>query len=803
MSRLRRVGALFVFLLLGTLARFVVPVHAQTPSDDTSLVLQAGNRIGQTFVATNGGLAGLEIFLIPENPGNGQILLHVRPDTEPSPDLATASLPLQAVSAPGFFEFSFPSINDSTRQSYYVLLEIHGEGKVRVGTAPGETYLEGALYKDDSPLDAQMVFRPVYDPIGRLRGWLTQVGSFTPALGIAFFLYILPGLALLTLLPGWNMLSWAEKLGLAAGVSLALYPLLLLWTSLLGLNLGPLYAWMPGLAAVVVLVWRHRMWRPTLAVSAYRHWRELQFWPDCALVVVIGLVFVVRFWVIRSLDVPLWGDSYHHTLIAQLIVDHGGLFNSWEPYADIQTLTYHFGFHSAAAVFHWVSGLEMPQAVLWTGQILNGLAVLALYPLATRVASNRWAGVVAVLVGGLLSPMPMGYVNWGRYTQLAGQVILPAAIWLSWAVLEAKQRDWRTIALAWIALGGLAVTHYRILIFAAFFFVAYFLLNIRRMRVVLARTVALAIGGGLLFLPWFIHTFAGSIISMLTKQLSTPAMATSSWTLEYNAMGDVLLYLPAYVWLLLPLSIGWGLWRRDTGVVIFTTWWLLVLLAANPQWMFLPGVGTLSNFAVFIAAYIPASVLIGSAAGALAKRWHQAGMSMLLIVAVCVIGLWGAQQRLSDLKIAQSALVTEPDQRAASWIQQNTQPEAIFLVNTFFAYGDSWVVGSDGGWWLPVLARRRTSLPPINYGSERGPRPDYVEWVNALPLQIQTKGITHPDVVALLHERGITHVYIGQRQGQVNAPGPAMLQVDRLLASPSFRCIYHQDRVWVFEVLPG
>jgi len=43
-----------------------------------------------------------------------------------------------------------------------------------------------------------------------------------------------------------------------------------------------------------------------------------------------------------------------------------------------------------------------------------------------------------------------------------------------------------------------------------------------------------------------------------------------------------------------------------------------------------------------------------------------------------------------------------------------------------FAYGDSVIVGSDGGWWLPLLARRQTTLPPINYGSEQGVRADYL-----------------------------------------------------------------------------
>jgi hypothetical protein len=552
-----------------------------------------------------------------------------------------------------------------------------------------------------------------------------------------------------------------------------------------------------------------------------RAWRQSPVvWSDLAFVVLIALIFGVRFWAIRSLDVPMWGDSYQHTMIAQLLVDNGGLFDSWEPYAELQTFTYHFGFHAAAAAFHWVGGLDMPRAVLWTGQIVNGLAIIALYPLAVRVSGNRWAGVGAVLVAGLLSPMPMVYVNWGRYTQLAGQVILPTAICLSWAALEAKSRDWRLVALAWIALSGLALAHYRILIFAVLFLVAFFVLQVREKRThaLLSRICLLGVGAGLLFLPWLIHTYAGRLTLILTQQLTTPAAAVSIWMQQYNAIGDLFSYLPVWLWLPLPLSIGWGLWRRQKGVALVGLWWFLILLVANPEWLRLPGEGTLSNFAVFIAAYIPAGVLLGDTLGSWrmmgdalglstpamlgirsAQGWRNAFALVLLLLATGS-ALWGARERLGDVRVAQHNLVTRPDLRAAAWIPENTPYNARFLVNSFFAYGDTLIVGSDAGWWLPLLASRQTTLPPINYESEQGTRSDYVEWINALSAEIRNKGINHPDVLAKLGERDITHIYIGQRQGRVNYDGPYVLQPQQLLADSHFHPAYHQDRVWVFEV---
>jgi len=815
---MRRLTVLLLFLSLSACAPFVKDGQPATAS--THVILQDGQTVGQTLLARDDGLAGVEIFLSPETAGSGEIQLHLRAGPQSSTDLTVSRLSVESITAPGWVRFTFPPQNDSRGKDYYLHLKIKGSGSVRVDTAPGDTYLEGAIYQNGSPLDAQMTFRLAYDPGQLFLGLLSLGGGWLGILGVAIFLFILPGWALLMLLwPGWDALAWGEKLGLAAGLSLALYPLLFLWTDLIGLHLGALYAWLPPLVGLGILLWRYlptwkaKKWQiSNLRPSIWNLRLDL---PDLALFILLTLIFATRFWVIRSLDVPMWGDAYQHTMIAQLLVDHGGLFNSWLPYAELQTFTYHFGFHAAVAVFHWVSGLNLPQSVLWTGQILNALAVVALYPLATRVAGNSWGGVGAVLVAGLLSPMPMYYVNWGRYTQLAGQVILPGAIYLAWATLEAKARDWRLIGLVWIALAGLALTHYLVSIFAGLFFVAFFLLGVQRetVRTLFVNITLLLAGVVALFLPWFVHVFFGKLPNILAYYVTAPTKAASTFLQEFNAIGDIYFYLPMILWVLLLLCIAWGFWRREKSVTLVTLWWFLNLLATNPQWFHLPGQGVITNFTLFIASYIPAGVLIGTGFGWLLlslreilfakqlypeRRW---GHSFLLLLMVTGIGLWSARQRLNDMQAMSGALVTRPDIRAAEWIQENTPQNTRFLVNSFFAYGDTVIVGSDGGWWLPLLTERQTTLPPLTYGSERGPRADYILWIDTLTSEIQTKGLTHPDVLALLRKRGVTYVYVGQRQGRVNYDGPQVLNPDKLLSSPFFRLIYHQDRVWIFEVL--
>jgi hypothetical protein len=134
-----------------------------------------------------------------------------------------------------------------------------------------------------------------------------------------------------------------------------------------------------------------------------------------------------------------------------------------------------------------------------------------------------------------------------------------------------------------------------------------------------------------------------------------------------------------------------------------------------------------------------------------------------------------------------------------SWIQQNTPSESRFLVNSFLAFYDTVTVGSDGGWWLPLVAHRASSTPPINVGFEQGIYPDYKKWVNQLVILVVENGISSPEVTAELARRGITHVYIGQVHGSEPSKENLLIPQD-LLNSPSYSLVYQQDRVWIFEV---
>ncbi len=795
-------------------------VRVEQPTRSNFVSLSKQTALGQTFSAHYRGLIGISFFLKPTNASTGTITLHLRSNPQATEDIESVKLSIGDISSPGYYPFRFAPQRDSFNRDYYLQIDSDVAPIMEVGSASGDTYLQGALYLNGTPQNEQLTFKLIYDPFQVAIGLGLLVISWIGVTLVGIFLFIIPGWALLGwLFPGWMSASWGEKLALASGVSLAIYPILFLWSDLVGLHLGILYAWLPPLAGLVLILWRIRsrtlnkfgrsklIHQLTLPKS-----KPFQLWPDLALIITLGLIIAVRFWVIRNLSVPLWGDSYQHTLITQLLIDNRGIFNSWQPYADLQTFTYHFGFHTLAAVFDWITNQPAAQATLWTGQILNVFAVLSLYPLANRIGGNRWAGTGALLLAGLVAPMPMYYVNWGRYTQLAGQAILPVAAYLIWKAIEGDRLHWGLVALGWILWAGLALTHYRVLLFAILFLLVLFLVYITKpgLRNRFLMVLTMAIGAVLLFLPWFIHVFSGKILTIFSDQISTPALEVSAWTQQYNAIGNLFTYLPVWVWLLIPVLVGWGLWTKRRGIVIISSWWLLMVWAANPTWVGLPGEGALSNFAVFIAAYIPAGIIAGAAFGwifvLISKRsdsLHQIHAAIMpgFFLVTTLGAFWAARQRVNDLDLWKSVLFTRPDARASTWIQGNVPQNALFLVNSMPAYGDTLIVGSDGGWWLPLSARRSTTLPPINYGTEQGPQPQYRQWINQLTNDINNKGLTDPQVIQNLVERGITHVYIGQRQGRVNNGGP-ILEPQALQDSPFFQQVYHQDLVWIFRFNP-
>jgi len=293
-----------------------------------SLPLESGKSLGQTFMARYDGLQGIAINLRPDTPGKGTLTLTLSDSPLDGRIISQTSLLLEKIDRRGYYRFNFPAMENSSRQDYYLLVDMQGDGATRAAVGPGKSYLYGSAYRNGEPEDSQLAFRLVYEPRQLVVGLAGEALSWLGLLAAGFFLYILPGWGLLRLLyPAWSDRRWPEKVGLAAGISLAIYPLLYLWTDLAGLHLGSLYAWLPPLAAAAYLGWVNLLKPGSYGTTRAALKQSLtDFDPaDLAYVLLALLLFATRFWAVRLLDAPMWGDSYHHALVVQLLGDNGGV----------------------------------------------------------------------------------------------------------------------------------------------------------------------------------------------------------------------------------------------------------------------------------------------------------------------------------------------------------------------------------------------------------------------------------------------------------------------------------------------
>jgi hypothetical protein len=702
-----------------------------------------------------------------------------------------------------------------------------------IGPAGG--YRDGSLYVAGGAQEGQLAFKLDYSNVFIVLGLARNLLTALPPAVATGALFLLPGLALLLLLAsgpaGWQrpVGRWDKSLLLivSAGLSAAMFPLLLLFSRLLGLRWGSGLTWLFLLLCLGLVLWRlSRLATNGLFQVRWSGWRELLRRPapeTWLLWLMAALVLGVRWFVVRPLSVPMWGDSLQHTYIAQLMVEHGGLFDSWEPYSPHASFTVHFGFHASVAFFHWVTGIEVLRAVVLVGQILNGLAVLTLYPLAVRIGRNfgkrgangRWAGVVAVLVAGLLTPMPMEYVNWGRYPQLAGQMILPVALWLLWLTADHRGRGgWKRATLAAVAAAGMTLTYYRMPYYYAVFVLAWLLfyclvewrLDRSRWLALVKRMVVVGAILLVLILPWGTNIAGGRLAASLEQGVSaTPSLERIR--ADYAFWRDIEQYVPPCLCLLFLLALAWSLLRRYWRATMLGLWTVLLASLVAAQLIHLPGASHMQSFAILIALYLPVGLMVGWFVGSLVKvimgRWKVWGMVGGIVV-LLIVGLLGFRKRMAVVDPAY-ALVNRADEVAMDWIRANTPPEATFLVNGFLIYQGYSAVGSDAGWWIPFLAGRKNTMPP-QYAlfNEAEVQPGYGQAVVQLVTDLSETPPTTPAGLEKLCQFGVTHVYVGQGQGRVATIAlTPYLVPDNLVASADFDLVYHQDRVWIFALKDG
>lgn len=646
-------------------------------------------------------------------------------------------------------------------------------------------------------------------------GLFQLTGQLVLVLVIGAYLYLLPGWPWLSLFRIPADTPFPTRIALAVAITLSLYPLLLLWGEPLPWPVLPFVTWAPGFLGLLWLLYRARSLSPPSA-----GWRKavhpLLSLDAIALAGTLLLVLAVRLAAVRGLPAPSWGDSVHHTVISQLMLENGGLFQSWEPYAPLLSFTYHFGFHTAVALWRSLTGqvapLQAPQAMLEAAQVLNALSVLALLPLAIRLSGrNRWAGIAAVLVGGLLSPMPAFYINWGRFTQMAGQILFPVLLWafdVWWT--EEKRPSRAFLGLIALLAAGLALTHYRVAAVAAVTGVAWILWGLwchrRALREWTTRLGLLmlpTLAAGLAILPWALRIRTGRLGTVATAIGTYSDSRYAAFMADLQQWTGISHHYPQWLWIGALIALGIALVRARRLAVPWLISAPLIFLATNPFLFHLPGTGWISNFLVIIGAYIPMALFGGWLLGAV-TRWILAqsrwGVLAVLALWLPLLG-WGSWRQLHIVDPF-FQMVTWNDVEAFAWIREETPEGARFLVNGFLAYNGTVAVGSDAGWWLRFYTLRDTNLPPtMIYVAEREPYPGYRDQVRRLILEVAATQGEEQALVSVLCRNQITHIYLGEKRGRVGYGAEPLVPESWLRDRAAFE-LRHQEgmaQVWALS----
>ncbi len=651
-------------------------------------------------------------------------------------------------------------------------------------------------------------------------GWLLTHGW--PVAQVLF------GVALGCLAPGAALVRWlwptlrasaVEHLALAAGAGIALAPLVTGLASLGGLGLARPAWWIVGVASTAWLAWG--WWRAP---------RRRPAWPDitgATLLATLLLVLFARIFAVRDQFVATY-DGYHHTMIAQLLVDHGGLFQDWAPYAPLGTFTYHFGFHALVAATHWLGGAPVPLATLYVGQLMLFGTVLAAAALASRLTGVPGAALWAAVRVGLINLQPAYYAFWGRYTYPAGQIALVTCLLVWLAALEAPERRWRLLLLGGVVAGGMALTHYQVAIIAGFFVVALLLQRLgvaaRRALIVpwLSRVVAMGSIALVIVLPWAIVSLQGALLghSLYNAVGGERALRADPGDISAQVIVATLPAIAPFALKapLLALALLGALvarWRGDRGALTLALWSPVLILTAAPHLIGLPGVGTIPPIVALIALYLVAGPLGGYAlalAQAMLLPYVPAAARLGLAVLVAGIGAWSlGWQR--EIVPPYARMVTPADIAAYAWIRQHTDADALFLVNGSPIHEWSMIAGIDGGFWIPLLAGRPTTVPPMTYGSERcrvaGCDRDVAALYETLrnarlrDTRPSKTDLTRPAAIAALRERGVDYVYLGAMP--LNGPGifnpPDLFERVGVRSHPAYRQVYAADGVEIYEVV--
>ena len=609
----------------------------------------------------------------------------------------------------------------------------------------------------------------------------------------------LPGYFLYSMFLKKLNLDFFQRLIISPGLSLSFIPLLTYFFTLIGIKLNTILILIIFLIFAAIILLKYIL-EPKKNNETFFNFKKFkksfekyELLSYLILFAILLISLLVRLIPIKDVLVGPGSDSYHHTLIVQLIIENGGIPHSYEPYAQLSSFTYHFGFHSIVAFIYWVSGFDVAKLVLYTGQILNAFAILPIFIFVDRLFKDRKMALLSSFIVGLISVFPAYLINWGRFTSLTGMLILPIAFLLVIESIKLEKRDIKILILSGLVLSGLFVTHYRIIIAALCFLMVYILYelysnkkDLKIQKEIIFRFAVIGITAIILLLPWFIHLLNNSRI--LSEWVNT----ANYYSLD--RIGSAGSYYSNT--LLLVLSLGGafvGILKRNKYIIVISLWVSILIAFSNPYWIKLPGSGRLDLVTVVTMLFFPVSVMGSYFIIYLSDKIKPTKSRCLIVLFLIILVLIPFSAiKMAGLFEPESVFVKNGDIEAMTWIKSNTSKDAVFLIDSIdFDWNRDFIIGIDGGSWIPLSTGRKVTIPPMVYATETAYEKNYTEKVKAISKAAEL--INTESAVKFLVENNVTYVYFGGRNW-------GKLQLQYLQNNPYLEPVYSKYGVWIFRV---
>jgi hypothetical protein len=616
-----------------------------------------------------------------------------------------------------------------------------------------------------------------------------------PSTIVALIILLLPGLAFLQLCLAREQVTLLSRLAIAPGITTAFMTLLLTWCQLCHLPFGPAGAWSILLAAAMILLVKRN--------GA----TENELWPALTLIALLGLLLFVRAYAVRDCLVPPGIDSAQHAVIVQLLRDHHGLFQSWAPYDEAETFTYHFGFHAVTALFAWLTGVESVSAVFVMSRAVGLCAAASLFALVRLWTRSDWGGVFAVATWELYSRHLHFFELPGRWALLTGLMVLSSALVLLDLFLAENEQKRHIGLLTAITIAGLVLVQYKsalifvvlalALICARSFSAIFAGADARAQRLVkiVAGSFCLAICAVILVIPRLTGVLPAKTGQQLKRiVVEAPPMNPAAFGAPQLGAAQILrtgFSTPQKIAVsCLALLGGIVILVRRRDAIWFAAGWAILTLLMNPRLIGIDRVGLIDEihwkYAVQTAIAALAGLAVGLFCEIVVPRRALAG-NMGLMFAALSLAIYGAA-RLPPLPAA-SRFVLSEDLPLMSWMREHLPAQEKIAARSFFDHGH--VQGYDAAVWLPYFTGHQTNQTSLGADLELAPaREKDRQFTRAL----YARDMSTPESARWMREQGFPWFFVGGIQPEIDRK-----LLDQVEHNPGFELVKQEKAARLYR----